>query len=135
MKEMRIIIAGGRRFNDYILLDNTMTKYIKGCINNNIITNPSQVKIISGCAIGADTLGEKFARLSGLNLERFPADWNNLGKKAGILRNIEMAKYATSDDAIPVLFAFWNGNSRGTKHMIETANKYGMEVHIVKYLE
>ena len=63
------------------------------------------------------------------------ADWNNQGKKAGILRNIKMAEYATSDDSIPVLFAFWNGSSRGTKHMIDTATKYGMEVHIIRYLE
>ena len=50
------------------------------------------VKIISGCARGADTLGERFAKEFGLEVKKFPADWDGLGKRAGYVRNAEMAK-------------------------------------------
>ena len=64
-------------------------------------------------------------------VKRFVPDWNTYGKSAGYRRNAEMAKYAS--EAYGVLFAFWDGQSRGTKHMIDLANKYGLEVHVVNY--
>lgn len=42
-----------------------------------------------------------------------------------------MAKYAAEKHG--VLFAFWDGKSRGTKNMIDLANRYGLEVHVVNY--
>lgn len=73
--------------------------------------------IVSGGARGADKLGEVYAKDNGYNLRIFPADWNTHGYKAGFLRNEEMAEYADA------LAAFWDGKSRGTKHMISTALK------------
>lgn len=31
------------------------------------------------------------------------------------------------------LVAFWDGKSRGTKHMIDLADKYGLKVRVIKY--
>ncbi|MCC2832102.1 DUF2493 domain-containing protein [[Clostridium] innocuum] len=120
-KEVRIIVAGGRDFNDYDLLSSVLTEYMASC----------EAVIVSGTAKGADRLGERFASDSGFEIRRFPADWDKHGKSAGIIRNREMADYA--GEAIGVLFAFWDGKSRGTKHMISTAKKRGLEVHIIKY--
>jgi hypothetical protein len=38
-----------------------------------------------------------------------------------------MAEYADA------LVAFWDGKSRGTKHMIDLANKSGIQVRVVNY--
>lgn len=125
--DIRIIVAGGRDFNNYGLLKLTLKEYIEKLE----IVDLSQVIIVSGAAKGADTLGEHFAYDYGIDIRRFSAKWDEFGKSAGIIRNCEMANYAGK--AIGVLFAFWDGKSRGTKHMIEVARKRGLEVHIIEY--
>lgn len=127
MEEIRIIVAGSRDFDDYKLLKLKLKEYIGGLD----IVDLSQIVIISGTARGADTLGEHFAYDYGITIRRFPAKWDELGKRAGWVRNAEMAKYAAEKHG--VLFAFWNGKSRGTKNMIDLANRYGLEVHVVNY--
>lgn len=53
--------------------------------------------------------------------------WKLYGKQAGYLRNEQMAQNADA------LAAFWNGESRGTKHMIELAKRYGLKVRVKRY--
>ena len=112
---MKLIIAGSREFTDYKLLTETMAV---GGLNADIVAT-----VVSGCARGADRLGEKWAVAHGIPIARFPANWDSYGKRAGYVRNSEMAEYA---DACIV---FWNGSSKGTKHMIDVANrKQGMRL-------
>lgn len=85
-------------------------------------TSRENLEIISGTANGADKLGERFAKEYNLKIKRFPANWDLYGKSAGYKRNEQMALYAKEDNGI--LIAFWNGKSKGTKHMIDIANKY-----------
>lgn len=80
--------------------------------------------VISGTASGADTLGEQWANLKGIPVERFPADWDKYGKSAGYRRNEQMA------DNAEALIAIWDGQSRGTKHMIDIAKRKGLKVFI-----
>ena len=82
---------------------------------------------MSGHASGADSLGEKFAADHNLQCELYPADWDKHGKAAGPIRNAEMAEVADA------LIAFWDGQSRGTKSMIDLARKKGLQVAIVRY--
>ena len=136
MKELRIIIAGGRDFSDYEKLKKDSLSAIKDCAaelygKEKIVKN--LITIISGTANGADKLGEEFAQEFGLSLKMMPADWSKNGKRAGYMRNIEMAEFATSDNSNAVLIAFWDGKSRGTEHMISTAFKCEMKVFINKY--
>ena len=133
IRELRIIVAGSREFKNYDLLRDTLMDYLDFMDDKDVVDNPSQVKFISGTAKGADTLGEQFAYTYEYDVIRFPADWNTYGKSAGYRRNAEMAKYAS--EAYGVLFAFWDGQSRGTKHMIDLAKRYGLEVHVVNYKE
>ena len=128
--ELRIIIAGSRDFNNYEFLKRKVLNIVK---NDNRLKE--YVKIISGCARGADTLGEQFAKEYNLEIKRFPANWDNFGKRAGYVRNAEMAKFAIKDNNDGMLIAFWDGQSRGTKHMIDLAKRYGLEVHVVNYKE
>ena len=107
--------------------------YLAEMDDKDVVDNPSQVKFISGTCRGADALGEHFAYTYEYEVIRFPAAWDIYGKSAGYRRNAEMAKYAS--EAYGVLFAFWDGQSRGTKHMIDLAKRYGLEVHVVNYKE
>jgi hypothetical protein len=117
---MRIIIAGGREFDDY-------TKLKEYCNHSFQKIDKSTIEIVSGTAGGADTLGERYAGDNGLTIKRFPANWDKYKKGAGYRRNAEMAEYAQS------LIAFWDGKSRGTMHMINIAKKKGLQVRVVEY--
>ena len=115
---MKIIIAGTRTFNDYELL--------KKICDETFADNLEENEIVSEGAKGADLLGERYAKEKGYKITRFIPDWNQFGKSAGPIRNREMAKYADG------LIAFWDGESRGTKNMIEEAKREGLEVLVVE---
>lgn len=83
--------------------------------------------IVCGKARGADSLGEQYAKEKGYEIRYFPADWKSLGKSAGYKRNEQMAQNADA------LVAFWDGQSRGAKHMIDLACKYGLDVRVIRY--
>jgi hypothetical protein len=117
---MRIVVAGGRDFNNYELLKERLNYYLQNLPKDKIV-------IISGAARGADSLGEQYASEHGLKCERFPADWDRHGRKAGILRNEDMAN---NSDA---LIAFYDGKSRGTGHMIGYCKRKGLKVKVVSY--
>ena len=123
---MKIIIAGGRYFNDYLLLENKLDYFIFGDTDRDDPKFESY-EIVSGTAKGADQFGERYAISRLFTIKRFPADWDTHGKSAGYKRNEEMAKYA---DACVV---FWDGKSKGTKHMIDLAKKYNLKLRIVRY--
>jgi hypothetical protein len=112
---VKIIIAGGRTFNNYNLLSESCDK---------ALSLQKEIEIVSGTANGADKLGEKYAKEKGYSLKQFPADWNKHKKAAGYIRNEEMAKYADA------LIAFWDGKSKGTKHMIDLAKQYNLKVKV-----
>lgn len=116
----KVIVAGSRGFNDYKLLERKLSHYLSRFKSH-------EIEIVSGGARGADLLGERFAKEKGCCIKRFIPDWDKWGKSAGYRRNAEMAKYA---DACVV---FWDGVSKGTKHMIDLAEKEGIPLKIVKY--
>lgn len=131
MKELRVIIAGSRDFDDFPKLMNSCIDILHEISDQN--DDLDKIRIVSGTARGADLLGEQYAKVAGYEVSRFPTDWDGLGKRAGYVRNAEMAKYAMADGNYGVLIAFWDGKSKGTKHMIDLAEKNGLEVHIVRF--
>ncbi len=110
---IRCIIAGGRDFHDYA--------YAKRKLDA-IFARQADVEIVSGGAPGADALGERYAAERGWPVVRFPADWSQ-GRKAGPLRNSQMAAYATHLVALP--------GGRGTADMIRQARAAGLEVRVI----
>lgn len=135
---MRVIIAGGREFNNYQLVENECNRIFKelsdeGFVSSLINESQKEIEIVSGGARGADRLGEEFAKDYDLKIKRFPANWDLYGKRAGYMRNADMAIYAKQDEKIGVLIAFWDEKSKGTNHMIELGNKQGLRVFVVKY--
>lgn len=119
---MRVIIAGSRGFLDQAL----MNKVVRQCIDKRLRAG-EEIEIVSGTARGADQMGEAFAEAEGLTVTRFPADWDLLGRSAGYRRNEQMAEYADA------LIAFWDGSSRGTRHMINIAKDAGLAVRVFDF--
>lgn len=115
---MKVIIAGSRDFNDYEKLKE---------VCDYMLSRQTDVEIVSGVARGADILGEQYAKEKGHSLKQFPAEWDKFGKRAGYLRNEDMAKYSDA------LIAFWDGKSKGTEHMINLAKKHNLKVKVHKF--
>lgn len=122
MKQLKLIIAGSRNFYNYILLESTLAKLL-----SKYDDLPKQIEVVSGHALGADRLGEIWAKRHAIKVTTFPANWQLHGKRAGYLRNIEMAEYADA------LVAFWDGMSKGTKHMIDIAKSKNLQVRVIKF--
>ena len=116
---MKCVIAGSRGIDNYELLEQAFTL----CPWSGKIT-----EIVSGGARGIDAMGERFANEMGLDLTKFPADWDIYGSFAGHKRNKEMAEYTD------IALILWDGKSRGTKNMIEQMKKLAKPclVHIVR---
>ena len=99
---MKVIIAGSRNINSL--------SEIRHAIES---SEYNITEIISGGARGVDQLGELYALQEHIKMKRFPANWDLYGKSAGYKRNEQMAEYADA------LIAIWDGDSKGTKHMID----------------
>lgn len=121
MKEFKLIVAGGRDFCDYQLLSETLFNMSSGSYVD------CAISIVSGMANGADALGYRFAKEHKVKVYEYPANWNKYGKRAGFLRNEEMGRFSDG------LLAFWDGKSKGTKHMIDYMTKLGKDTHIYTY--
>lgn len=121
MTEFKLIVAGGRDFDNAGLLNNE----IKNLANT--IYNDQAVSIVSGMANGADRMGYTFALRNGVVVHKFPADWDKYGKSAGMIRNKQMGDFADG------LLAFWDGKSRGTAQMIQYMRSLNKPVYIVSY--
>lgn len=119
---MKLIIAGGRKATMRDVLDGIAEARKKGFFEG---AKPEEV--VCGEAKGADTHGKNWAEELGIEVKSFPADWGKHGGRAGPLRNIEMGDYADA------LLAIWDGESKGTKHMIDYATKVGIKVYVHKY--
>jgi hypothetical protein len=111
---MKVIIAGSRTITEY---DDVVTAFQEWpyweC-----------TEIVSGGARGVDRLGERIAKEWNLPVTKFIPGWDEFGKRAGYLRNAEMAKYADG------LIAVWDGQSKGTKHMIDLMLEAGKPVYV-----
>lgn len=85
-------------------------------------------EVVCGCAPGVDTLGHEYGEQIGVPVKHFPADWERYGRSAGFNRNAEMAVYGEC------LLAIWDGQSRGTRNMVECMRRLRKPyyVHLVK---
>lgn len=118
-----VIVAGSRNFNDMSLLCDKLDYYLQ---------KQDKVLIIHGGANGADKCAAMYAKERGIKTKVFLPDWDKHGKKAGILRNIEMFEYVSQFQNRGCV-VFWDGKSRGTKNDIELSEKYNVPLRIVEF--
>ena len=109
---MRIAVIGSRTFNNYEVV-------------KDILDSISPITlIVSGGAMGADTLGARYARENGIDIIVYKPDWT-LGRGAGFIRNTSIINDAD------MVVAFWDGKSRGTLDSITKAEKQGKKVLVI----
>lgn len=120
-KPVQLIIAGGRDFTDEPLVRERLIKMEE----MGLFTNG--VELICGMAKGADNTGFDIFHKAGLTIHAYHPDWGGLGKRAGFVRNAQMG------DAADMALIFWDGQSKGTKHMIDYMEKLGKPVYLVRY--
>jgi len=120
-KPVQLIIAGGREFNNKELVVERLQAM------EQLGLFPNGVELICGMAKGADQLGFDVFHEAGLTIHAFHPDWDGLGKRAGFVRNAQMG------EAADMALIFWDGHSRGTKHMIEYMEKMNKRVYLVRY--
>lgn len=110
---MRVIIAGSRFITNYDLVVDAVKE-----------SGFNITEVVCGAANGVDSLGERYAKENNIKLSYFYADWKGLGRAAGPKRNEQMGNYGEA------LIAVWDGESKGTKHMINYAKKKKLLVYV-----
>lgn len=123
---MRVLVCGSRTWTDAI----EIRRALVDAFDEN--TRKGHV-LIHGAARGADNLSEEIARTLqregyGIIIEAYPADWVKQGRRAGYVRNEQMLREGKPD----LVLAFWDGQSRGTRMMIELARKAGVPVRVIE---
>ena len=113
---MKTIIAGSRTITDATILPKL------------IPTLPWEITtVVTGCAKGADRLGQVWAYENGIEIDYFPANWDKYGLGAGFKRNEVMAEHG---DALLLL---WDGSSRGSMDMLARAKEHGLRIRVETY--
>jgi len=114
---MKIAIVGSRTFYDQPLLRESVSKEL----------DISEIDlIVSGGAKGADSLAEKFADENNISKQIFYPEWSKYGKGAGYIRNKLII------ENVDIVFAFWDGKSKGTKHSINLAKELNKQLFVIK---
>ena len=127
MSKCYVLIAGSRDFTDRQTFDRIVRESIE------VRTLLYEIVIVEGGCRGVDTMARQYAIDRGLSYQEFKPDWKKYGKAAGPRRNDEMTDWLAENgrgwDHSVALF-FWGGESKGTKHCIESAKKRGIPARI-----
>ncbi len=125
---MRILVCGGRDFDDYNLLSRTLHEVIQSTVKSPDENMYENTVIIHGCARGADSLAGRWAFTNNIPIKHYPAKWDEYGKAAGMIRNKVMLQEGEPD----LVIAFPGG--RGTANMVTIAKAVGVKVMEIKHV-
>lgn len=113
---MRVLVCGGRDFNDKDMLESLLDEIHRQCY----IT-----LLIDGGASGADGLARLWAKDNTIEVMTFGAEWEIYGKSAGPIINKKMPREGNPD----MVVAFPGGV--GTANMVRISEDAGVEVVLV----
>lgn len=114
---MRIVVTGYRHWFSASAVVRTLTHVAEG----------ASWKVALGvgdCPTGADYIAAAWADLCGIPYRTFCANWKDLGKRAGMVRNEFMIDTMRPDPVV----AFLNPRSVGTLHCRNYARQHGYDV-------
>jgi|SRR5215469_2091583 len=110
---MRILVCGGRDFRDRRAVFNALDR---------VHSRRGIDFVIQGAARGADYLACQWAEERGIPCVSYPAQWDEHGRRAGVVRNQQMIDEGKPDGVI----AFPGG--KGTADMIMRSRRAGLPV-------
>ena len=113
---MRVIVAGGRN----IVASTDLIGFVCASLRKIGATS-----VVSGGARGADYIGELSARVIDIPVDKHPADWDRIGRAAGMQRNEDMARCADALIALP--------RGSGTDDMIRRAQQHELPVYLLNF--
>ncbi len=113
----RLIVAGSRTLLDKEWIYRELDR---------VTANGDFPVVVQGTATGPDKIGADWGRARGKVVYDYPANWTKYGKSAGYKRNQAMAEFGTH------LVAFYDGSSKGTRHMIDIARQQGLVVRVIR---
>ena len=117
---MRVAVVGSRHIED-----ERMKEKAYALLCRHIPVNATE--IVSGGAVGIDTLAEIYAQRNGLPTKIFKPDYARYGKRAPIMRNDEIVDYAQ------YVLALWDGQSHGTAYTVASCIQKGVPVKVVSF--
>jgi hypothetical protein len=126
----KVAISGSNDFTDYDLLKETIDRLFDSFLVKHNLT----IEIISGADVGAESLGECYAREKGYKLTVIPLNWIDHGSEAKQIRNMKIAEYA--DDLVVFSLGPSSGPShvsRDTANIIEVAQKNNVMCHVYRF--
>lgn len=109
---MKVLVCGSRDWTDHHAILNALIRH-------------APLKIMHGAARGADRIAADLAELHDIEAQAFLADWEHYGKRAGILRNLQMLNAQPN-----LVIAFQCNGSCGTQHTIDEAQRRGIPVEV-----
>lgn len=83
-------------------------------------------RIISGGARGVDASAREYALAHNIPLTEYLPEYGKYGRSAPLKRNITIIENAD------MVLAFWDGESRGTKFVIDNCRKMGVPVRVLR---
>lgn len=119
---MKVLITGGRFWNDYETVLKELEKLPSGSI------------IIHGACCGADTIAGEIAKALGFTVREYPADWSTYPRAAGAIRNrLMLERENLPDEPIELVLAFHKDieESKGTKDMLNISDAVGVKTRLV----
>ena len=81
-------------------------------------------EILSGGAKGIDACAKQYAKMKKMKYIEYLPEYEKYGRSAPLKRNITIIEYAD------IVLAFWDGQSRGTKFVIDNCHKLGVKVKV-----
>ena len=106
--KIRIVVYGSRSFNNYEYFCSVIEAYLKQ------FKDEKDICFITGSAYyGPDRMIIDWCETNHYPYFECPAQWDEFGKRAGMIRNKIMAKKCTHS------LGMWDGVSSGTKHMMQ----------------
>lgn len=106
---MKVAIIGSRN----MIIDN-IEKYLPENVS----------EIVSGGAKGVDSCARDYAVKNNIKLTEFLPEYKRYGKNAPIIRNNKIIDYSD------IIIVFWDGESKGTKYVINECKKRNKNIKI-----
>lgn len=126
---MRLLVTGSRTWDD--------ADYIRSVLDGLLARHDAMLLCHGACPTGADAIADQWARERhaehhAVFVVRFPADWDGLGRAAGLARNAAMVK-VVARYGNRLCHAFIRDNSRGASHCAKHAHRAGIPVTVHRY--